>query len=560
MKYSGAEITVKLLEMHGIKIISGIPGGSILPLYDALSKISITHILARNEQGAAFIAQGMARSTGEPAVCFATSGPGATNLLTAIADAKMDSVPLIAITGQVPYSLIGTDAFQEIDIYGLTIPITKHNFIIRSVHELFTVIPEAFKIATSDRPGPVLIDIPKNIQLEQIELDEFPEVSNTTSSSETNVSITKLFEISKVINSSEKPILYVGGGIINANASDVLYSFAKKNSIPVATTLMGLGSFPCNDPLYLGLLGMHALPYTNLLMYESDLILAIGVRFDERAAGNIAKFCPEAKIIHIDIDESEINKLKSVDYPIVGNARDVLSQLLPYINEDDRSEWMEQVESFKEKYPLCSTDDKDIFNPINIIKFISSIVSEDAIITTDVGQHQMWVAQCYPFKRPRSLLTSGGLGTMGFGLPASIGAALKNPEKSVICFSGDGSILMNIQELATLADLKLNVKIIIFNNKHLGLVRQLQEFFFNKNYFATEFITNPDFKLIGNGFNIPSIDLGTEDNPMDKLSSILCEPGPYIINIPINPEADVLPIVPSGASNIEMIGGKDYDE
>lgn len=559
MKLNGAEITIKLLEMHGIKIISGIPGGSILPLYDALSKSSIEHILARHEQGAAFIANGMARSTGEPAVCFATSGPGATNLLTGIADAKMDSIPIIAITGQVPYSLIGTDAFQEIDIYGLTIPITKHNFFIRSIEELFTVIPEAFRIAASGRPGPVLVDIPKNIQLQEIEFDEWPSYEDSFAI-ENTVKEMEILKIAKVINDSKRPILFIGGGIISSRASDLLYEFSKKNSVPVATSLMGLGAFPSDDSLYLGLVGMHAAPYTNLIMHESDLILAFGVRFDDRAIGNISRFCPNAKIIHIDIDESEINKLKPADFSITGDIFSILDDLIPYIKEDSRFEWVKQIELFKSKYPLYLPPEDDIFHPINIIKYVGNKLSSDTIITTDVGKHQMWTAQVYPFKRPRTLLTSGGLGAMGLGLPAAIGAALANPDKKIICFTGDGSILMNIQELATLADYNLNVKIIILNNKHLGLVKQLQEFFYNKNYFATEFITNPDFEVIGRGFNIPSCDLSRENNPLAKLDSILSQSGPYIVNIPINPEEDVFPIVPAGASNLEMIGGKDYDK
>lgn len=555
MKYSGSEITIKLLEMHGIKTISGIPGGAILPLYDALSKSNIRHILARHEQGAAFIAQGMARSTGKPAVCFATSGPGATNLVTGIADAKMDSIPIIAITGQVSYSFIGTDAFQEIDIYGITIPITKHNFFIRSIEELFTVIPEAFKIATSGRPGPVLIDIPKNIQLQEIEVDEWPTIEENTAYDD-DIRVKEILRAAELINNSKNPILYIGGGIISSDSSEPLYRFAKKNNIPVVSTLMGLGAFPSHDPLYLGLVGMHGARYTNMLMYESDLVLAFGVRFDDRATGNIANFCPKAKILHIEIDESEINKIRPADYSIIGDIHDVLNYLMPYIKENTRSEWMNKIQAYKSQYSFLSPSEENIFHPINIIKYISDNVSEHAIIATDVGQHQMWAAQVYPFKKPRTLLTSGGLGTMGFGLPAAIGAALANPEKEIILFTGDGSILMNIQELATLADYNLNVKIIVLNNGHLGLVKQLQELFFNKNYFATKFITNPDFAVIGEGFNVPSCDLNKESDPKSKLRDILSKSGPCIVDISINPEEDVFPIVPSGAANIEMIGGE----
>lgn len=558
MKLNGAEITIKLLEMQGIETIAGIPGGSILPLYDALSKSKkITHILARHEQGGAFIAHGMARSTGKTAVCFATSGPGATNLLTGIADAKMDSVPLIAITGQVPYSLIGTDAFQEIDIYGLTIPITKHNFFVHSVEELFSIIPEAFRIANSDRPGPVLIDIPKNIQTQVIEFDEWPSIE-ACSAIESAIEEKEVLEIAEVINSAKRPMLYIGGGVINSNACEILYEFAKKNSIPVASTLMGLGAFPCDDPLYLGLVGMHAAQCTNILMSEADLILAFGVRFDDRATGNISRFCPNAKLIHIEIDESEINKLKPAHYSIAGDIYSTLNSLIPYIKTDDRSEWIKQVEACKSEYCLSLPSEEDIFHPINIIKYVASKASDDTIITTDVGQHQMWTAQVYPFKKPRTLITSGGLGTMGFGLPAAIGAALANPKKPVICFSGDGSILMNIQELATLADLNLNVKVILLNNGHLGLVNQQQKLFFNNNRFAVKFTTNPNFELIGKGFNIESYDLEKEENPLEKLSEILSKTGPCIVNIPVDPEELVLPMVPPGGSNDEMVGGENY--
>jgi acetolactate synthase-1/2/3 large subunit len=558
MKYNGAEITIKLLERQGITTIAGIPGGAALPLYDALYKSNIKHVLVRHEQGAAFIAQGMSRSTGMAAVCFATSGPGATNLLTAIADAKLDSIPIIAITGQVSYSLIGTDAFQEVDTYGLTIPITKHNYIVRSIEELFEIIPEAFEVAQSNRPGPVLIDIPKNIQTEEIDIDVWPEIGKPYKKS--SVDLNEIQNAAATINKSKKPILYVGGGIISANASKPLFEFAKKNSIPVVSTLMGLGCFPCDDSLYLGLVGMHASRYTNLLMNDADLILAFGVRFDDRATGNLSKFCPNAKVIHIDIDQAEINKLRTSNLALVGDISTVLENITPYIENNTRTEWIDIINRYKNDFPFVYPDINDTMHPINIIKYISSNLSSDTIITTDVGQHQMWVAQVYPFKVPRTLLTSGGLGTMGFGLPAAIGAALANPGKKVICFSGDGSILMNIQELATLADLNLNIKIIILNNNHLGLVRQQQELFYNEHYIASSFITNPNFALISKGFGIKSCDLKDETDPLNKLSEILNEDGPYLVNIPINKTENVLPMVAPGASNTQMVGGEFNDK
>ncbi|MDF2675152.1 MAG: ilvB3 [Clostridiales bacterium] len=559
MKLSGAEITIKLLERQGIKDIAGIPGGANLPIYDALYKSSINHILARHEQGAAFIAQGMARSTGRAAVCFATSGPGATNLLTAIADAKLDSVPIIAITGQVSYSLIGTDAFQEVDTYGLTVPITKHNFFIRSIEELFTIIPEAFRIAEDGRPGPILIDIPKNIQLQEYEFEQWPEPYAKRYVSK-HCDAATLEEAAKMIHDSKKPIFYIGGGIVNSDAYSNIYGLAKKNSIPVAATLMALGSFPCNDLLYLGMLGMHGAKYTNMLMDEADLVIALGVRFDDRATGNVSKFCPNAKIIHMDIDAAEINKIKNVDLSILGDLNYVLEELLSKVKEDSRADWMKEVRDYKEKYPFSLPDQEDVLHPINLIRYVSSIVGEDSIITTDVGQHQMWTAQAYPFKKPRTLLTSGGLGTMGFGLPAAIGAALANPVKEVICFSGDGSILMNIQELATLADLKLNVKVLIMNNGHLGLVRQQQEMFYQQHYIASKFTTNPDFAAISRGFGVNACDLSKEKDPLAALKAILSIPGSYVVDIPIKDDENVLPIVPPGAGNTNMIGGEGYEK
>lgn len=573
MKYSGAEIIIKLLENEGVEFISGIPGGFNLPMYDALYNSTIKHILARHEQGAAFIAQGISRTTDKVGVCFATSGPGATNLLTAIADAKLDSIPLIAITGQVPLSAIGTDAFQEVDAYGLTIPITKHNFLIRNIHDLFTIIPEAFRIATEGRPGPVLIDIPKNIQTETIELEFFPndntlssslesDISNVieekTISSKTSLKSSTIECMAELINNSRKPIIYAGGGIISSNASSNLYELAKKNNIPVALSLMGLGAFPCDDDLSLGMLGMHGAPYTNYLLNEADLILAFGIRFDDRATGNINKFCPNASIIHVDIDPSELNKVKTCSLSMAADIKEFLDAIIPYVDVKSRNSWVQRVKCFKEKYPLPSYE--NTMHPANLIPFIASKVGIDAIIATDVGEHQMWTAQRYPFKKPKTLLTSGGLGTMGFGLPVSIGAALVNPDKNVLCFSGDGSILMNIQELATLADFNLNVKVIILSNHHLGLVRQQQELFYNKHYIASSFISNPNFKIIAEGFGIKGYDLGTELDPLEKLENILNEEGPCVINVPIEECENIFPMVAPGKSNLEMIGGEKFND
>lgn len=551
MKLSGAEIIIKLLEKENVKYISGIPGGFILPIYDSLYNSKITHILARHEQGAGFIAQGISRTSDSVGVCFATSGPGATNLLTAIADAKLDSIPLVGITGQVPMNAIGTDAFQEVDAFGLCMPICKHNYLVKDIHDLFTVIPEAFKIASSGRPGPVLIDIPKNIQSETIEIDEFSEIDNSKKDAEL-IDKDSLNQIAELINKSNKPIIYAGGGITNSKASSELIKFAHKNNIPVTTTLMALGTIPNNDELFIGMLGMHAAPYTNYLIEEADLIIAIGVRFDDRATGAVNSFCKNASIIHIDIDPSEINKLKPSNLSLIADSKEFLREITPLIEENSREYWISNCKNLKEKYPLPKYD--GLLHPANIIPFIASKVSQETIVTTDVGEHQMWTAQRYPFMLPKKLITSGGLGTMGFGLPAAIGAALVNKDKEVICFSGDGSILMNIQELATLADYNLNVKVIVFNNGHLGLVRQQQELFYNNHIMASKFISNPDFKKIGEGFGIKGCDLGEEENPLEKLTEILNSKDPYIINVPMDSTSKVYPMVAPGASNLNMIG------
>ncbi len=555
MKYSGAEIIIKLLERQGIKIIAGIPGGANLPLYNALSKSKIRHILVRHEQSAGFIAQGMARLTGKPAVCFATSGPGATNLLTAIADAKLDSIPIIAITGQVARNLIGTDAFQEVDTYGMSIPITKHNFLIRNARELFKVIPEAFRIAQEGRPGPVLIDVPKDIQTQEIVFSSWPEMPKIKKSGK--VDKNRIKQMAQAINAAKKPILYIGGGIISSKAEKAISRLAKKNSIPVTSTLMGLGAFSADEPLYLGMLGMHAQTFTNLLIEEADLIVALGVRFDDRATGQAKHFCSKAKIIHIDIDNAEIDKIKQSHFSLCADARAALEALIPLVEYSKRRDWLKEINEKRKAYP--SFIPKDKLHPVNIIRRISELAPEDAIITTDVGQHQMWVAQGYPFKKPRTLLSSGGLGTMGFGLPAAIGAALASPKRKIICLSGDGSILMNIQELATLAELNLNLTIIIMNNGHLGLVRQQQEFFYGKNYIATKFFKKHSFKRIANAFGIRAFEV--ERNA--KLDSILKKAfksrRPLLLDIDIHPGHNVIPMVRPGKSNRDTIGGQIYE-
>ncbi|NDV23488.1 biosynthetic-type acetolactate synthase large subunit [Desulfovibrio sp. JC022] len=553
MEISGAKLVIKLLEQQGIDIVCGIPGGSNLPIYDALRDSSIKHILARHEQGAGFMAQGMARTTGKAAVCMGTSGPGVTNLLTAIADARLDSIPVVAITGQVTSTLIGTDAFQEVDTYGLTIPITKHNFLVQSAADLLDIIPEAFRLAESGRPGPVVVDIPKDVQKEIIEISEIPDSSRQISSVECDREL--LGKAVKMINTARRPIIYAGGGVVAADASADLLKFARRNSIPVVTTLMGLGAFPHGDPNYLGMLGMHGARSTNMVMEEADLIIALGVRFDDRAVGKACEFCKHADILHIDIDRSEIGKIKPSNLSIVGDVGQVLHELVEKVEVSIRIGWSARIASIRMLFPDVRPDEEDTFHPLNLIRVMGETLPDDAIITTDVGQHQMWVAQGYPFRKPRTLLTSGGLGTMGFGLPNAIGAALAKPDKKVVCVSGDGSFLMNIQELATLAEQRLNVKVLIMNNNRLGLVRQQQELFFEERFFASSFESNPDFASIARGFGLPSFDLGEQENPELFLRKVLGQDGPCVINIPINFENKVFPMVPPECANREMIGG-----
>ncbi len=556
MKTTGAQLTTRLLERQGITTIAGIPGGASLPLYDALRASTIRHVLARHEQGAGFIAQGMARATGRPAVCFGTSGPGATNLLTAIADAKLDSIPLVAVTGQVPRAMIGTDAFQEIDTYGLTIPITKHNFLVRSAAELLEVIPDAFRIATSGRPGPVVIDVPKDVQNEPIEIDALPEPGKPDPPP--HFSDDDIARAAALINHARRPVLLIGAGIIAADASPDLRRLAEKASMPVAATLLGLGALPHDHPLFLGMIGMHAARFTNLLLEECDLLIGLGVRFDDRATGKVAEFCPRAKILHIDIDPSELGKIKQPCLGIVADVGRALRALEPRVAATSRCEWIQRMATLRALHPLAMPGADDPLRPYGIVRHTAALVPDDSVVTTDVGQHQMWAAQAYPLTRPRQWLTSGGLGTMGFGLPAAIGAALAEPLRTVVCFSGDGSLLMNLQELATAAEENVNVKVILLNNAHLGLVRQQQQLFYGERFHASRFRAEPDFAAIARGFGITAYDLGKAANPLAALARALGEPGPCLVNVPIAAEENVYPMVAPGGANRDMIGGETH--
>ena len=550
-RFTGAELIVHLLERQGITMVTGIPGGTVLPLYDALSQSKkIRHILARHEQGAGFIAQGMARTAGKPAVCMACSGPGATNLVTAIADARLDSIPLVCITGQVASSLIGTDAFQEVDTYGISIPITKHNYLVRNITELPQVIADAFRIAQSGRPGPVWIDIPKDVQTAEIELNKLPEPGDRAPTPE--FSAESVREAAAMINAAQRPVLYLGGGVINA--PERVRELAEKANLPTTMTLMALGMLPKAHPLSLGMLGMHGARSTNFILQQSDLLVVLGARFDDRATGKVAEFCPNAKIIHVDIDRAELGKIKQAHVAIQADVDDVLAQLLPQIDAQPRNAWREKVAELQQEFPCAIPQETDPLSHYGLINAVAACVNDDAIIATDVGQHQMWTAQAYPLNRPRQWLTSGGLGTMGFGLPAAVGAALANPDRKVLCFSGDGSLMMNIQEMATAAENQLDVKIILMNNEALGLVHQQQSLFYKQGVFAATYPGMINFMQIAAGFGLATCDLNSETDPQGALQAIINRPGPALIHVRIDPQEKVYPMVPPGAANTEMVG------
>jgi len=550
-RFTGAQLIVHLLERQGITTVAGIPGGTVLPLYDALSQSTqIRHVLARHEQGAGFIAQGMARTQGKPAVCMACSGPGATNLVTAIADARLDSIPLICITGQVASSMIGTDAFQEVDTYGISIPITKHNYLVRDISELPQVISDAFRIAQSGRPGPVWIDIPKDVQTAEIEIDVLPEPGERAPAPE--FSAESVRDAAAMINAAKRPVLYLGGGAINA--ADEIRQFAEKANLPTTMTLMALGMLPKAHPLSLGMLGMHGARSTNYILQEADLLIVMGARFDDRAIGKTEQFCPNAKIIHVDIDRAELGKIKQPHVAIQGDVAEVLAQLIPQTDAADRADWRQLVADLQREFPGAIPTEGDPLSHYGLINAVAACVDDSAIITTDVGQHQMWTAQAYPLNRPRQWLTSGGLGTMGFGLPAAVGAALANPDRKVICFSGDGSLMMNIQEMATAAENQLDVKIILMNNEALGLVHQQQSLFYQQGVFAATYPGMINFMQIAAGFGLHTCDLNTEEDAHAALQAAISRPGPALIHVRIDPEQKVYPMVPPGAANTEMVG------
>jgi acetolactate synthase-1/2/3 large subunit len=571
---TGAEIVFKALQEHGVEYIFGYPGGAVLPMYDQISKQDkIKHILVRHEQGAGHAAEGYARSTGKPGVVLVTSGPGATNMVTALTDAYMDSIPLVCITGQVPTHLIGTDAFQECDTTGITRPCTKHNWLVKDVNQLAEITHKAFHIATSGRPGPVLIDIPKDIQFQKGEYKPSSIIEIDTYKPNTKA---KTFEIEKAVElivNAKKPIIYSGGGVINAGeeASNALTEFTRITNFPITSTLQGLGAFPGSDHQFLGMLGMHGTYEANNAMHECDLMINIGARFDDRITGRVDAFSPNSKKIHIDIDPSSINKIVKVDVAIVGDCLSVINDMLGEIknkhqkflssNKENISDWWKQIDQWREKKSLSYKKDETLIMPQYAVERLYELTkNQDTFITTEVGQHQMWAAQFYKFDKPNRWMTSGGLGTMGYGLPAAIGTQIAHPDKLVIDIAGEASILMNIQEMSTAVQYKLPIKIFILNNQWMGMVRQWQELLHEKNYSESYTEALPDFVKLAEAYGATGVRATTPQELDSKINEMIDVKGPVIFDCLVKKEENCFPMIPSGKPHNEMILGPDDEE
>ena len=551
---NGADILHQMLLDEGVELIFGYPGGMVLPFFDALYESPIRFILTRHEQGAAHMADAYARSTGKTGVVVATSGPGATNLVTGLATANMDSVPMVAITGQVRSNLIGNDAFQEADITGVTRPVTKHNFLVKRTEDIGRIVKEAFYIARTGRPGPVLIDVPVDITVNKLQAATDLEMHLPGYKPKLTGHVRQIKMAAKAINESQRPVLYVGGGVIISGATEVLRALAQRANIPVTTTLMGLGTFDETNPLALQMLGTHGSATANYAVQDCDCLIAVGARFDDRVTGNLDDFAPKAKIIHIDIDPASISKNVKVDIPVVGDAKDILSKMIEFIEPVDRSGWLKRIADWKRQYPLSYEATGNI-KPQEVVERIGEMTDHDAIIATGVGQHQMWAAQFYGWRKPRQIITSGGLGTMGFGCPAAIGAQFGNPGATVIDIDGDGSFSMTMVEVFTAVHYQKPVKFVVLDNNYLGMVRQWQEMFYGKRYSAVEHPC-PQYATIAEGFGARGIEISDRKELGDAIGEMLKHPGPVVLHVRVEPEENVYPMVASGKSLHEMDLGK----
>ena len=558
MELTGAQILIRSLQEEGVDTIFGYPGGRVLNIYDEIYQSNLRHILTRHEQGATHAADAYARVTGRPGVCITTSGPGATNAVTGIATAHMDSIPLIVFTGQVNVAALGRDSFQEADITGITLPITKHSYLVRNTKDLARIVKEAFYIATTGRPGPVVIDLPSDIMVNKARFDYPKSVNLRGYRILKKVNQLQVNQAAQMINQSRRPVLYVGGGAISSGDHQELLVLAEKAGLPVTTTLMGLGAFPGNHRLSLGMLGMHGTRYANYAICECDCLIAVGARFDDRVTGKIEAFAPKAKVVHIDIDPAEIGKNVRVDVPIAGDVRMVLGELIPKIeaNAAERAEWLAKIDEWKREYPLSYNQGEDCIKPQYVIEQIYEATQGEAIITTEVGQHQMWAAQHYKYVRPRSLVTSGGLGTMGFGLPAAIGAQIGMPDRLVFDISGDGSFQMNSQELATAVSYNLPIKVAILNNGYLGMVRQWQKLFYGGRYSQTDLEgLSPDFVKLAEAYGVTGIRVTRPEEVRPAIEQAIATPGPVLIDFVVDREENVYPMVPPGGCLDNMLGG-----